>query len=77
MWQWTGTPFTPYPGFRPGPYRDYSEPWFHTHHVLRGGSFVTQPRIATATYRNFYQAHRDDVFAGFRTCALDGARGVS
>lgn len=77
VWQWTETPFAPYPHFRPGPYRDYSEPWFHSHYVLRGGSFLSQPAIATATYRNFYLPHRDDVFAGFRTCAVPGARGVS
>jgi gamma-glutamyl hercynylcysteine S-oxide synthase len=70
VWQWTATPFRPYPGFVAGPYREYSQPWFETHFVLRGGSFVTQPRIATPRYRNFYRAHRDDVFAGFRTCAL-------
>lgn len=69
VWQWTATPFLPYPGFAPGPYKEYSEPWFGTHQVLRGGSFVTRERIATARYRNFYRPHRDDVFAGFRTCA--------
>jgi gamma-glutamyl hercynylcysteine S-oxide synthase len=71
VWQWTDTAFTPYPDFRPGPYRDYSQPWFHSHQVLRGGSFATQPAIATPTYRNFYRPERDDAFAGFRT------RGVS
>lgn len=70
VWQWTDTPFAPYGGFQPGPYRDYSQPWFHSHYVLRGGSFATQPGIATATYRNFYLPGRDDVFAGFRTCAV-------
>ena len=73
VWQWTDTPFAPYPGFRPGPYRDYSQPWFGSHYVLRGGSVVTQPRIATTRYRNFYLPHRDDVFAGFRTCAVETA----
>lgn len=77
VWQWTATPFEPYPGFRAGPYRDYSQPWFHSHQVLRGGSFVTQPSIATPTYRNFYLPHRDDVFAGLRTCAVETHRGVS
>jgi EgtB-related family protein len=69
-WQWTSTPFAPYPGFQPGPYRDYSEPWFHDHTVLRGGSFATQERIATRRYRNFYKPARSDPFAGFRTCAV-------
>ena len=69
-WEWTGTAFAPYPEFRPDPYRDYSQPWFHTHHVLRGGSFVTRSRLAHNRFRNFYMPHRDDAFAGFRTCAL-------
>ncbi|HEX4330743.1 MAG TPA: SUMF1/EgtB/PvdO family nonheme iron enzyme [Usitatibacter sp.] len=68
-WQWTSTPFAPYPGFVPGPYRDYSQPWFHDHTVLRGGSFATHGRIATSRYRNFYKPERSDPFAGLRTCA--------
>ena len=72
VWQWTATPFAPYPGFAPGPYRDYSEPWFHSHQVLRGGSFATHERIATPRYRNFYLPGRSDPFAGFRTCAVEG-----
>ena len=69
-WEWTATPFAPYPEFRPDPYRDYSQPWFDTHCVLRGGSFVTRSRLAHNRYRNFYMPHRNDAFAGFRTCAV-------
>ena len=71
-WEWTSTPFLPYPGFLRDPYKEYSEPWFGTHKVLRGGAFATSPRIGRATYRNFFTADRADVFAGFRTCALEG-----
>ncbi len=71
VWEWTSSAFTPYPGFRADPYRDYSQPWFETHHVLRGGSFATRGRIAHNRYRNFYLPERADPFAGFRTCALD------
>ena len=71
VWEWTSSPFAPYPGFTPDPYREYSEPWFHTHYVLRGGSFATSPRIAYARYRNFYLPGRADMFAGFRTCAIE------
>ena len=71
VWEWTSTPFAPYPGFSPDPYREYSEPWFHSHQVLRGGSFATTPRIAYSRYRNFYLPGRADMFAGFRTCALE------
>jgi iron(II)-dependent oxidoreductase len=71
VWEWTSSPFAPYPGFAPDPYRDYSQPWFHSHFVLRGGSFATSGRIACERYRNFYLPERGDPFAGFRTCALE------
>ncbi len=70
VWEWTASTFGPYPGFEPGPYRDYALPWFGTHKVLRGGCFVTRARIARNAYRNFYTPDRRDVWAGFRTCAL-------
>ncbi len=73
VWEWTASPFAPYPGFAPHPYRDYSAPWFHTRQVLRGGAFATQPRMKHPRYRNFFTAERNDVFAGFRTCAFDRA----
>jgi iron(II)-dependent oxidoreductase len=70
VWEWTASPFLPYPGFVRDPYAEYSEPWFGTHKVLRGGSFATSARIAHARFRNFYTPERADIFAGFRTCAL-------
>lgn len=71
VWQWTASPFTPYPGFAADPYEDYSQPWFDgNYRVLRGSSFVTQPFLSHAGFRNFYLPQRTDVFAGFRTCAL-------
>ena len=70
VWQWTASTFLPYPGFVRDPYAEYSEPWFGTHKVLRGGSFATPSRIAHARFRNFYTADRADIFAGIRTCAL-------
>jgi ergothioneine biosynthesis protein EgtB len=70
LWEWTATPFEPYPGFAPDRYREYSQPWFVTHQVLRGASFATPARFVSARFRNFYQPERNDIFAGFRTCAL-------
>jgi iron(II)-dependent oxidoreductase len=70
VWQWTSSAFLPYPGFVRDPYKEYSEPWFGNHMVLRGGCYSTSQRIARTFYRNFYSADRADVFAGFRTCAL-------
>jgi gamma-glutamyl hercynylcysteine S-oxide synthase len=69
VWEWTASVFLPYPGFARDPYKEYSEPWFGTHKVLRGGSFATAPRIALPGFRNFYTPDRADIFAGFRTCA--------
>lgn len=71
VWEWTATAFGPYPGFVRDPYQEYSEPWFGDHRVLRGGCFVTQPRLLRPTWRNFYTPDRRDVWAGFRTCARD------
>jgi len=68
VWEWCADEFRPYPGFAAGPYREYSEPWFSGHRVLRGGSFATRSRLASPTYRNFYTPDRRDVLAGFRTC---------
>jgi gamma-glutamyl hercynylcysteine S-oxide synthase len=68
VWEWTASLFEPYPGFVPHPYRDYSAPWFGTRRVLRGASFMTQPRLRHPRYRNFFMPQRNDVPAGFRTC---------
>ncbi len=70
LWEWTSSPFEPYPGFAPDAYREYSAPWFKTHQVLRGASFATQPRMRSAAYRNFYMPEQDDIFVGFRTCSV-------
>jgi iron(II)-dependent oxidoreductase len=71
VWEWTSSVFLPYPGFVADPYREYSAPWFGTHKVLRGGCWATRSRLLRNTWRNFYQPDRRDVWAGFRTCALE------
>ena len=68
--EWTASTFRPYPGFVAGPWRDYSVPAFGSHKVLRGASFATRERMRHPKYRNFYRPERDDVFCGFRSCAL-------
>jgi gamma-glutamyl hercynylcysteine S-oxide synthase len=70
VWEWTASDFAPYPGFMPGPYKEYSAPWFGDHKVLRGGCWTTRARLIHNAYRNFYQPDRRDIWAGFRTCAL-------
>jgi len=68
-WEWTDTLFGPYPGFSPDMYQDYSQPLFGNTRVLRGGCWATRGRLIRNTWRNYYGPERNDVFAGFRTCA--------
>ncbi len=70
VWEWTADTFAPYPGFEPGPYREYSAPLFGSTKVLRGGAWPTRSRLIRNTWRNYYEPHRRDVWAGLRTCAL-------
>ena len=69
VWEWTADTFRPFPGFSPDDYREYSEPLFGDTKVLRGGSWVTRSRYVDALYRNYFGPERNDIFAGFRTCA--------
>jgi iron(II)-dependent oxidoreductase len=67
VWEWTSTPFSGYPGFRAHPYREYSEVFFgDTYRVLRGGSWATDRRIATPTFRNWDLPERRQIFSGVR-----------
>ena len=70
VWEWTEDSFGPYPGFVPDMYQDYSQPLFGHTKVLRGGAWTTRARMIRNTWRTYYGADRNDVFAGFRTCAL-------
>ena len=69
VWEWTDSTFLPYPGFSPDWYTEYSRPLFGQTKVLRGGAWTTRGRMIRNTWRNYYGAGRNDVFAGFRTCA--------
>ncbi len=70
VWEWTASPFYPFPGYIVDfPYKEYSAPWFGYRKVLKGGAWATRARLAWVTYRNFFPPDRNDVFAGFRTCA--------
>ena len=69
VWEWTASTFNPYPGFEAHPYCDYSAPWFGDRPVLRGASRATSKRMAHPRYRNYFTPERNDIHAGFRTCA--------
>lgn len=71
VWEWTSSPFGPYPGFQAFPYREYSEVFFGgDYRVLRGGSFGTDPVACRGTFRNWDHPIRRQIFVGFR-CARD------
>ncbi|HEY3726844.1 MAG TPA: ergothioneine biosynthesis protein EgtB [Solirubrobacteraceae bacterium] len=67
VWEWTASPFGGYPGFRPYPYREYSEVFFGpAYRVLKGGSWATRPRVATPAFRNWDFPERRQIFSGIR-----------
>ena len=69
VWEWTSSPFLPYPGFQPFPYDGYSlEHMDGKHYVCRGGSWATDRRILRSTFRNWYVPTYRQGFLGMR-CA--------
>jgi iron(II)-dependent oxidoreductase len=72
VWEWTASDFSPYPGFRSFPYREYSEVFFGPEYkVLRGGSWATHPAAVRLTFRNWDYPIRRQIFSGLRL-ARDG-----
>lgn len=69
VWEWTADTFDAYPGFVVDPYQEYSAPSFGKKKALRGGSWATRSRLVRNTWRNFYMPFRNNIYAGFRTCA--------
>jgi formylglycine-generating enzyme required for sulfatase activity len=67
-WEWTSTMFGPFAGFRPFPfYPGYSADFFDgKHFVMKGGSARTPACMLRSTFRNWFQAHYQYVYAGFR-----------
>ena len=71
VWEWTSSPFLPYPGFLSFPYPEYSEIYFgEEYRVLRGGSWATDPLLGRTSFRAWELPERRHLFAGFR-CARD------
>jgi len=67
-WEWTSSVFAPFPGFEPFPfYRGYSADFFDgKHFVMKGGSARTATCMLRPTFRNWFQAHYQFIYAGFR-----------
>ena len=67
-WEWTSTVFGPFPGFKAFQfYPGYSANFFDgKHFVMKGGSPRTAACMLRPTFRNWFQAHYQYVYAGFR-----------
>jgi ergothioneine biosynthesis protein EgtB len=71
-WEWTSTPFGPFPGFRAmASYPEYSADFFgQDHFVMKGASPATARELLRPTFRNWFRARYPYVYAGFR-CVKD------
>ena len=69
-WEWTSTPFAPFPGFQPmASYPEYSADFFDGEHfVMKGASAATARDLVRPTFRNWFRARYPYVYATFR-CA--------
>jgi len=67
-WEWTHTPFAPFPGFQAFPfYPGYSANFFDgKHFVMKGGSPRTAACMLRRSFRNWFQPHYPYVYAKFR-----------
>ena len=66
-WEWTSSDFTPWPGFTPMLYRQYSAPFFGgDYKVLRGGSWAVGGAAIRPSFRNWDHPIRRQIFSGLR-----------